>query len=165
MKTKKIIVSVVVVLVAIAIGTNCKRKINPELTDPFVKASYEGKMDQIEKLYKEGADVNGESKANYDNTPLTTASNAGQIEVMKFLLKNGADVNKKTSNGYNALGSALTGGRLDAVKLLISSKADVNDSGKYGTTPLQRVEKWSQDSPTAQVWKDAIEILKQAGAK
>ena len=155
----------ILVLIAAVIGFNgCKRTINPALTDQFVKAAYEGDLAKVKKLYDEGADINAESKANYDTTALVTAANSGKIEVVKFLLDKGVDVNQKTSGKSTALSSALLGGHVDMVKLLIEKKADVNYDGGYGT-PLKRVEGWAKDSPSSTTWPELIEILKKAGAK
>ncbi len=164
MQSFKMLITISILTVAITAFYGCKRTINPALTDQFVKASYNGDLVLVKKLYNEGADINAESKANYDTTALVTAANSGKIEVVKFLLEKGVDVNQKTSGKSTALSSALLGGHVEMVKLLISKKADVNFDAGYGT-PLKRVEGWAKDSPKSTVWPELIEILKKAGAK
>lgn len=161
----RLLISILIITVALGSFYGCKRAINPALTDEFVKASYDGDIEKVKKLYDQGADINAESKANYDNTALTTAANSGKIEVVEFLLKKGVDVNQQTSSKYNALGSALTGGHVEMVKLLISKGANINDPAGYGKTPLQRVEGWEKDYPDVKAWGELVEILKKAGAK
>ncbi len=164
MQNFRVLVSIFIVAAAVSSFNGCKRTINPALTDQFVKAAYEGDLVKVKKLYDEGADINAESKANYDTTALVTAANSGRIEVVKFLLDKGVDVNQKTSGKSTALSGAILGGHVDMVKLLIEKKADVNFDGGYGT-PLKRVEGWAKDSPTMTVWPELAEILKKAGAK
>lgn len=164
MHNVKVLTGIIIITVAAGSFYGCKRKINPALTDQFVKASYEGDLAKVKKLYDEGADINAESKANYDTTALVTAANSGKIEVVNFLLDKGVDVNQKTSGKSTALSGALLGGHVDMVKLLISKGADVNFDGGYGT-PLKRVEGWAKDSPSSTTWPELIEILTKAGAK
>ena len=165
MRNFRLVFTIIMITAALSAFYGCKRTINPALTDQFVKASYDGDIEKVKKLYDEGADINAESKANYDNTAFITAANSGKIEIVEFLLKKGVDVNQKNSSGYNALGSAMTGGRIDVIKLLIAKGADVNDPAGYGKTPLQRVEQWRKDYPNSTTWPQVIEILKNAGAK
>ncbi len=164
MRNFRLVVTVLILTAAVCSFNGCKRTINPALTDQFVKAAYDGDLALVKKLYDEGADLNGESKVNYDTTALVTSANSGKIEVVKFLLSKGVDVNQKTSGKSTALSGALLGGHVDVVKLLIEKKADVNFDGGYGT-PLKRVEGWAKDSPTMTVWPELAEILKKAGAK
>jgi len=164
MQKFRLSVTILTLIIAVISFQGCKRTINPALTDQFVKAAYEGDIVKVKKLYDEGADINAESKANYDTTALVTAANSGKIEVVKFLLDKGVDVNQKTSGKSTALSTALLGGHVDMVKLLISKGADVNYDGGYGT-PLKRVEGWAKDSPDSKTWPELAEILKKAGAK
>ena len=165
MKRNFLFALIFIMVLAFSFFTGCKRKINPRLTDQFVNASYLGDIKTVKKLYKEGADINAESKASYNKTALMSASNAGRLEVVKFLISNGANVNYKNSKRYDALGSALTGGKINVVKFLIKSDADINGKGAYGRTPYERVKIWADQYPDNAKWSELLTILKDAGEK
>jgi len=107
-----------------------QKRIDKEL----FKAVKEGDTAKLERLLKEGADVN--VKDDYGRTPLHVAAEKGEVEIVKLLLEKGADVNVKNNNGQTPLHYAASGGYTEIVKLLLERGADVNVKNKNVSTPL-----------------------------
>jgi len=105
----------------------------------LIDAVNKGDAEEIKRLIKEGADVNGAyyiSLPNYSSEqrrPLITAISKRNTEIVKLLIELGADVNAKEEIGsiYDriitpALIVAVRHGYTEIVKLLIEAGADVN---------------------------------------
>ena len=90
----------------------------------LIGAAGEGRLEEVQRLINEGADVNAKLKDGY--TALMGASWAGNLEVMKILIEKRVDVNAKNTNGLTALMFASATGNLEVVKLLLEKGADVN---------------------------------------
>ncbi|KAH8834352.1 ankyrin repeat-containing domain protein [Flagelloscypha sp. PMI_526] len=90
-------------------------------------ASLAGKLDVVQFLVEEGADVNAEG-GEY-GTALQAASSKssnGCLDILHFLLQNGANVNAVGGLYGTALQAAMVRGSLDHVKLLTQAGAIVN---------------------------------------
>lgn len=79
-------------------------------------AANTGRLEEVERLLNEGADVN--AKAMNGMTPLILAAWMGHTEVVELLLRNGADVNAKTNTGSTALKLATDRGHQKIIALL-----------------------------------------------
>lgn len=91
-------------------------------------ASYYGKIDKVEYLLKNGADINDYD----DGTDLWNISPAivgasvnNKIDMVKYLVKNGADVNKLSRTGHTAISLAASWGYLDIVQYLVENGANL----------------------------------------
>ena len=82
---------------------------------PLVLAAGEGRVDVVQYLLDEGADVN--ARELHGNTALTEAAYYSHVSIIKELLLRGADVNMITENG-TALDIALSRKDSTAVDLL-----------------------------------------------
>ncbi|KAJ1455793.1 hypothetical protein M885DRAFT_497423 [Pelagophyceae sp. CCMP2097] len=76
----------------------------------MTKASELDDLDMVERLWRAGVDVNGETKRG--RTPLIEASKAGSSNVAKFLVLKGAVVDLKARQGRNALEWARMSGQM-----------------------------------------------------
>lgn len=123
----------------------------------FVQAlKSDNTLAEIDKLIKNGADVN--AKNDTDITPLMLAAAFVQNpDVIKILIKAGADVNAKDNNGLTPLMRAVKEENLDALKILIEAKANVNAKDNEGFTPLL----WATRKNTK---TDVIKLLIKSGA-
>ncbi|BDG76861.1 hypothetical protein wHmcTK_13400 [Wolbachia pipientis] len=91
-------------------------------------------LDVLEKLIKEGANVNERNK--YGNIPLHWAASYGRLSIVEELIEKGADINAKNNNGNTPLHWAVKSSHLEVAKFLISNHADVNAKNKDGWTSL-----------------------------
>nr|WP_320110180.1 ankyrin repeat domain-containing protein [Wolbachia endosymbiont (group B) of Chorthippus parallelus] len=91
-------------------------------------------LDVLEKLIKEGANVNERNK--YGNIPLHWAASYGRLSTVEELIEKGADINAKNNNGNTPLHWAVKSSHLEVAKFLISNHADVNAKNKDGWTSL-----------------------------
>jgi ankyrin repeat protein len=97
----------------------------------FVTAIRLGDLREVQRLVKEGADVN--SKDIYGGTPLMIAAGTGNLEIVRLLLDNGADINAtRDGSDATALMNAVKGSNVEVVKLLIEKGADVNTVVEMG---------------------------------
>ncbi|MBO4628533.1 MAG: ankyrin repeat domain-containing protein [Treponema sp.] len=101
---------------------------NYELTTqgytPLMLASAYEKIEAIELLIKNGANVNATTSDG--RTTLILATVDGHTESVKTLLANGAEVDGKDKNGVTALMDAAYLDNYDIVNALINAGADVN---------------------------------------
>ena len=104
---------------------------------PLLMAAKEGHNDIVEKLLKEGVDVD-KASTDIGSTPLIAAVLHGNTSVVEQLLESGADVNKeRKSDGYTPVLIASLKGLEDIVNQIITAGADLNKaSTDDGTTPL-----------------------------
>lgn len=96
------------------------------------RACYDGKIEMVKLLVKEGANI--ETKSKYGNTPLICAAHHGETEVVRFLLEQGADIKAVGRHGNTALLSAAHAHHTDTVDLLISYGADVYVRNNFNQT-------------------------------
>ncbi len=79
-------------------------------------AANAGRLEEVEQLLREGADVN--ARAGNGMTPLILASWMGHTKVVELLLRRGADVKAKTNIGSTALKLARERGHKKIIALL-----------------------------------------------
>jgi ankyrin repeat protein len=91
-----------------------------------------GDNDKVQRLLRQGADVN--ARAENGTTALMLATAVGDIRLVRTLLDHGADVNAKNQAGATALMWAVGDGA--KVKALLGRGADVNARADSGRTPL-----------------------------
>jgi ankyrin repeat protein len=112
-------------------------------TTLLMTAAYEGNILEIEKLIKNGADVNAHNDVN--NTALHFATGAtpiqnqiyrGSPEAVNLLIKHGADVNSRNKTGITPLMDAVYNNNLESLKILLAHGADPNAQSKYMATAL-----------------------------
>ncbi|MCP4370088.1 MAG: hypothetical protein GY797_18535 [Deltaproteobacteria bacterium] len=115
--------------------SNSKSTLDYRNDTPIKKAAWGGKIDTVQALLDEGADVN--AKGDSGVSVLRVATMCGRLDVVKLLIDNGADVNAKGDSGITALMEASRPfKRLDVVKFLIDSGADVDAEDNVGKTTL-----------------------------
>ncbi|CAF3991326.1 unnamed protein product [Rotaria sordida] len=98
-------------------------------------ASIEGRTNDIEQMYREGADLNDSDE--FGNTPLWLAYISGHLDTVFALLELNVDINRRTgsilaSDFYRACGWA------DEVfiDILCNYNANINLTDRFGKTPL-----------------------------
>ena len=104
----------------------------------------EGRLDNIEILLKNGADI--KARGNNGATVLHYAAFNSKIEVLKFLLEqNEIPINVTDKNNRTPLMHACCeGGCLDNIKMLIENGADFHERDKHGTTLLHFASAYSK---------------------
>ena len=105
------------------------------LTAELIHASGYGKLDQVEKLLNQGADVNAGDI--YDGSALLTAASQGRYEIAELLINHGADVNAQNARYGTALQAAASRNHYKIAKLLLNAGADVNACGGFYGNALQ----------------------------
>lgn len=114
-----------------------KKKKNKELQE----AASNGRMDDVVRLIKRGADVNQPDQESGES-PLTMAIYGGHRDVAEFLISSGADVNFLSAQGITPLLAAAYQGDngLEVCRRLLDAGAQVNfgpSAGEYeGLTAL-----------------------------
>ena len=99
-------------------------------------AARNGDVAEVERLIKEGADVNAVD-GTFDFTPLMHAAQHNRADIAKLLINAGAKVNQKNKNDVSALFVACSSNAPDVAKLLVAAGADINYVQKGdGYTPL-----------------------------
>jgi uncharacterized protein len=99
---------------------------NREGATPFYLASVAANAAIMDKLMKQGVDVNG-TVLRHGETPLMFAARTGRPEAVKLLLEAGARVDARdTMRQTTALMWAAEQGHADVVKVLVAAGADVN---------------------------------------
>jgi ankyrin repeat protein len=122
------------------------------ITGTFVWAAKSNRLDIVEALVRNGAEVNGFYP---HNSPLLAASANGHINIVKTLIAKGASVNGPWAID-TPLMQAVNGGHADIVTLLLASGANVNEEHNEETA-LDIAEKKKQGV--------IAEILLKNGAK
>src|SRR5438093_8264274 len=112
-------------------------------TTPLMMAAYTGDLREMERLIKNGADVNARNDAN--NTALHFAAGAtpiqnqiyrGSPEAVAYLVEHGADVDARNNTKITPLMDAVYNNNLESLKILIAHGAAVNAESKYIATAL-----------------------------
>ncbi|MBI3442062.1 MAG: ankyrin repeat domain-containing protein [Proteobacteria bacterium] len=86
------------------------------------KAACKGRLEDMQRLLEEGADINASNK--YNDPPLFNAAHYGHIECVRFLLQKGAKVDVMAPFGCTPLMGAAERGYVDIVHLLLAAGAD-----------------------------------------
>lgn len=100
---------------------------NKYMLPPLSHAVQARRIDMVELLVSNGADVNYPEKSNknYYNTPLMIASWGGQLDIVKLLVENGACLNQVDKlNGFTSLIKAVFNSHRDVAEYLLSKGAD-----------------------------------------
>ena len=108
-------------------GQDSKQKTYNNLNNPqesLLLAARNGDKDQIEKLLKDGIDIDFSTENSY--TALGYAAAKGNITLIKFLLDKGADINNKSRNDKSPILVVAGTQHINAAKMLIKNGADLN---------------------------------------
>ena len=92
--------------------------------NPLVEAVHKGDPQVLERLIKDGADVNARDRN--ANTPLASAALLGDVPAVRMLLDHGADLNAPGSFGAPPLVLACMAGSPEIVKMLLDKGADTS---------------------------------------
>jgi ankyrin repeat protein len=98
----------------------------------FLEAVLAGDHGGVERLLRQGADVNARDE--HGTSALMLATVVADLRLVQTLIDHGADVNAKNQAGATALMWAVGDG--DKVKALLARGADVNSRADSGRTPL-----------------------------
>ncbi len=101
---------------------------------PLLEAARAGKLDELNDLIDEGADLGQRSKDG--STALILAARYGKQDIIKRLVQEGADVNAGNDAGDTPLIAAIRGFQPYSVRVLLTAGADVRVADKDGNTPL-----------------------------
>ena len=96
-------------------------------------AAYAGKLNAVEALVKDGADVNAHTAVGY--TPLHLAALKGHVDIVDFLLKHGAEIDSIAADGETALHFAAMAGNEEVAQHLLDEGADRSIRDFQGRTP------------------------------
>ena len=96
------------------------------------QATLDGKIEKVERMVKQGVDVN--SRDEYGRTPLHIAAAQNYTIDMQVLFDIGADINAQDHQGRTPLMYAAADGKRDASVLLVSRVAEVNIQDADGMT-------------------------------
>lgn len=112
-----------------------KYNVNPNVKNlndetPLVYAIIRGRIEIIEKLISQGADVNNINK-NRGRTPLCLACEMRNFKIVECLLESGADIDEVDSDGLTPLLGILDcryifDGKIELVELLLNYGSNVN---------------------------------------
>lgn len=97
-----------------------------------------GDLAKVQRLIKDGADVNVRTQRGW--TPLHRAVVSNKLEIVKVLVQANADVNAQAHDGRTPLHMCLlaASGNLDLITYLVESGADPTVQDQYGMLPLHR---------------------------
>ena len=111
---------------------------NREGATPFYLAAIGGNRQIMDKLLKQGVDVNG-TVLRHGETPLMFAARTGRPEAVKLLLEAGAKVDaKETMRQTTALMWAAEQGHAEVIELLVAAGAEVNASSTVDEAKRRR---------------------------
>jgi len=103
--------------------------------EPLIKAAREKDVKRVERLLRDGADVNITTEANL--AALHIAAQYGPLEIAELLLEHGADVNAKTVYDVTPLHFAAQYSDTKLAKLLLARGARIDAKDSKGLTPLE----------------------------
>lgn len=113
-------------------------KKDPYNLKPIHIATIEGKIEKVESMVNDGADIN--TRDDYGRTALHFAAAKNHTIDMRILIGLGANINAQDNQGRTPLMYAAADGKKEAVVLLVSNLAEVNISDVDG----MRAFEWSQ---------------------
>ena len=88
----------------------------------ILEASKRGDTGEVERLIREGEDVNRMDE--HGRSPIHLASWHGHTDTVELLLDRGANIEEKDNDGDTPIYRAAEGGHTDTVKLLLDRGAD-----------------------------------------
>jgi len=115
-------------------------KSQKELNDQFLRAASDGNLDQMEKLYSNGAQINSLDEVGDTALSLIIWQSNNLINIIKFLISKGIDINAKNIHDESALSVAISkDSRLDLIETLIKQEnINLDQLSQNGDTPLTR---------------------------
>ncbi len=126
----------------------------------LVSASGSGDVAQVEKLIKQGANLN--IALENGTTPLLLASQRGHTVIVKQLLDAGVNSNVSGRAGATALILAATAGHKDVVALLIERGVQIDKPRRDGATALYMAAQSGNQQIVMQLLAAGAEINKAA---
>lgn len=103
-------------------------------TKSLVCFAAEGRLDDVEKLLRQGCDVNMHDSTG--DSPLMAAARNGHLSVVKVLRSSGAELNFTNKEGSTPLIAATENGNMDTVDYLVKNGSIVNASRADGWTAV-----------------------------
>ncbi|KAK6960937.1 ankyrin repeat domain-containing protein 29 [Biomphalaria glabrata] len=103
-------------------------------TKSLVSFAAEGRLDDVEKLLRQGCDVNMHDSTG--DSPLMAAARNGHLSVVKVLRSSGAELNFTNKEGSTPLIAATENGNMDTVEYLVKNGSIVNASRADGWTAV-----------------------------
>jgi len=98
------------------------------------KAADLNNIDEVERLLRNGADVNAANSKG--TTALILAANNGHVDCLKVLLKHGADVNVADNDGATPFIYSAMEGHVDCIEVLLKHGVEVDASDDEEITSL-----------------------------
>eukprot|EP00111_Clytia_hemisphaerica_P001648 TCONS_00004672-protein len=136
---------------------NC-RDLAGRLSTPLHFASGYNRIDIVEHILKNGANVHAKDKGGL--VPLHNACSYGHYEVAESLVRHGASVNAADHWKFTPLHEAAGKGKFDICKLLLKHGADANKKNHEGKTPLDLVKEGFPD--VADLLRGDVALLEAA---
>ena len=103
---------------------------DPDGSTPLQWAVYDGKVTEVQRLLKAGANVSLAN--NYGASPMSLAAEVGNAEILKLLLDAGANADSPNPEGQTALMAVARTGNVAAAQLLIDHRATIDAKEKWG---------------------------------
>jgi ankyrin repeat protein len=113
--------------------SSCQKKSEDLLFD-YIESN---DVKNVEKLIKDGVDINYLRKGNF---PLTLAAKKGNLPIVKLLIKNGARI-QSTEHGMTPLRGAVYSDNIEIMNYLIEHGANVNYKNQHGESILMTAAK------------------------
>ena len=104
---------------------NADRRIK-ELSAQISKSIYDNDIDLLEKIVKEGVDIQQSTKNDYQSSLHRAAQLKERGEIIQFLLSQGIDIDTVDKYGSSPLMSSIESGNFDNARVLIESGASLN---------------------------------------
>ena len=104
------------------------------LTEQLIRAAEAGDTPTVQRLLKEGADINGRDAQG--RTPVMAATLGNRVETVRALIQAGADINIRDNRLDNPFLYAGAEGLLEILRLTIDAKADTKLTNRFGGTAL-----------------------------
>lgn len=105
---------------------------------PLLLAAEQGRMQIVEYLVEQGADVNATTPTGTGEiTPLRYAISNDDWEMTRYLIRNGAEVNKANPQGWTPIMTAARLGNREIIELLLDAGAEISVRTEDGLTPIR----------------------------
>jgi ankyrin repeat protein len=104
------------------------------LTEQLIRAAEAGDTPAVQRLLKEGTDINGRDAQG--RTPVMAATHGNRVETVRALIQAGADINIRDNRLDNPFLYAGAEGLLEILRLTIEAKADTKLTNRFGGTAL-----------------------------